>query len=225
MTDLKNNNKYDKLNRVVNKDPDIKEYSPMDPPDAYSPPVLDSVNYEDYSPLIQKLLIEHKTCLKELDAFENILNGFQENGLTNNKEFNDGLRVFFTFFDNNISLHNLKEDKILFPLLHERLLINAEHSSGEFPKTAVDMLEDDHLKLMQLASVTFNLFGLSSRLPDISSRAITLDTSIEQGKAMIELLRLHIFREDNVVFPLAHKYILQSEFEDMLERFNHYNHY
>jgi len=223
MSDIKNLNESEPLKRFAVKESGA-EFSPMNPPDAYSPPVLDKVNYEDYHPLIQKFLDEHKKCLKESESFENILNGFQNNGLTNNKEFNDGLRVFFTFFDNNISLHNLKEEKILFPLLQERLLINGEHGSGDFPKTAVDMLEDDHVKMMQLASVTFNLLGLASRLPDIKSRAITLDASIEQGKAMVELLRLHIFREDNVVFPLSHKYISLSEFDKMMESLSKYDH-
>lgn len=221
MHDLKKLKEIDIINRVAEKE-SAEEFSPMNPPNAYSPPVLDTVNYEDYHPLIQKFLDEHKECLRELDDFENLLNSFQKNGLTNNKKFNDGLRVFFTFFDNNISLHNRKEEKTLFPLLQVKLLANGEHGNGEFPKTAVDMMEDDHIKLMQLASITFNFFGLSSRLPDIKSRGIALDASIEQGKAMVELLRLHIFREDNVVFPLSHKYIENAEFELIIKYLTRY---
>ena len=42
-----------------------------------------------------------------------------------------------------------------------------------------------------------------------------LDAAIEQGKALVELLKLHIFREDNVVLPMAHKYISQEEFDQI----------
>lgn len=77
------------------------------------------------------------------------------------------------------------------------------------------MLEDDHIKMMQSASVTFNLMGLASRLPDPKSRAITIDAAVEQGKSLIELIRLHIFREDNILFPLADKYINAEEFAGM----------
>ncbi len=217
----------DHIKRFVEKESD-EELSPMNPPDAYSPPTLESVNYEDYHPLIQKFLDEHKIGLKALEKFENVLSKFQNEGLTSNKEFNEGLKDFFTFFDNKVTIHNLKEEKILFPLLQERLLVNGEHSSAssnEIPKTVIDMLEDDHIKMIQLASVTFNFLGLASRLPDPKSRAITLDASLEQGKRLIELLRLHIFREDNVVFPLSHKYIKKEEFDLMDSKVTMYDHY
>lgn len=217
----------DPIKRFVEKETET-EYSPMNPPDAYAPPALEQIAYEDYHLFIRKFLDEHKVCLNELMSFEDVLSGFQTEGLDRKLSINEGLKKFFTFLDNNIAIHNIKEDKILFPLLHERLMVNGEHSSvsgAETPKTAVDMLEDDHIKVMQSASVTFNLFGLASRLPDAKSRAITLDTAIEQGKSLIELIRLHIFREDNIVFPLAHKYISNEEFDVMVTKLSRYNNY
>ena len=77
------------------------------------------------------------------------------------------------------------------------------------------MLENDHIKTMQLVTLTFTLLGLSSRITDTSSRAVLIDTAIEQGNSLIELLRLHIFREDNVVFALANKYLTHEEFLEM----------
>ncbi|NIT60223.1 MAG: hypothetical protein GWN00_29655 [Aliifodinibius sp.] len=66
---------------------------------------------------------------------------------------------------------------------------------------------------------------MASRLPDASSRTLVLDAALEQGKTIVELLRLHIFREDNVVFPLAVKYLSNDELkmmEKLLPKFNHY---
>ncbi len=77
------------------------------------------------------------------------------------------------------------------------------------------MLEDDHIKLMQLAAVTFNFLGLAARLPDPASRAIVLDAAVEQGKSLVEILRLHIFREDKVVFSSAAELITSKEFQEM----------
>lgn len=207
----------DQIKRFVDKDSE-DELSPMNPPDPYSPPSLETVNFEDYHTFIKKLVNEHKVCLKAIEDFENVLGDFQNKGMIPDKDFNEGLRLFFTFFDNKITLHNQKEEKFLFPLLQARLLENGEHSTadnGESVKTAIDMLEDDHIKMMQSASVTFNILGLASRLPDPKSRAITLDTAVEQGKSLIELIRLHIFREDNILFPLAQKYIKKEEFDEM----------
>lgn len=228
---VKINNEYqlkaDQIKRFVEKDSE-EVLSPLNPPDAYAPPFLEQIAYKEYHLFIQKFIDEHTVCLKKLMSFEEVLSSFQTQGLYGKTSINEGLKQFFTFLDNNIAIHNIKEEKILFPLLHERLIINGEHSivSGtESPKTVVDMLEDDHIKIMQSASVTFNLFGLASRLPDAKSRAITLDTAIEQGKSLIELIRLHIFREDNVVFPLAHKFISHEEFDLLETQISRYNNY
>ena len=48
--------------------------------------------------------------------------------------------------------------------------------------------------------MSFNLFGLITRIPDQSSGMVILDLAIEQSKALVEMLKLNIFREDNVVF-------------------------
>ena len=79
-------------------------------------------------------------------------------------------------------------------------------------------MEDEHAKAMQLAAVVVNFLGLVFRLPDERSGMIVLDAALEQGKNLIELLRLHVFREDNVVFPLAHQLISIAEFDEMHSR-------
>ena len=82
----------------------------------------------------------------------------------------------------------------------------------------MDILEDDHAKVIQLAAVTFNFLALAARLPDPASRAVVLDAGVEQGKALIEMLRLHMFREDNVVFSLAARNLDDSEHDSMAKR-------
>jgi hemerythrin-like domain-containing protein len=225
MLDIEKLQTTDPLKRMVEKQSEQEEFSPMDPPDAYSPPGGEAIPYEKMPPFLQKLMDEHNAGLKELDAFEKVLMQLQKQGLKPDKQVDAGLRRFFSFLDEHILPHNLKEEKILFPLLQKRLLEKGEHSQGQYPKTAVDMLEDDHIKLTQLAAVTFNFLGLAARLPDAASRAITLDAALEQGKALVELLRLHIFREDNVVFSLAVKHFTQDEFkvmEKQLAKFGQY---
>jgi len=208
-------NESDKVTRQPEKD--VQEgLSPMDPPDSYMPPASESVPYVEMHPFLQKLIDEHKDFSKELDNFEETLIYIQKNGIA--KETNGKLRNFFKFVDDHSIPHHQKEEKILFPLLAERLIEKGEHSKGPSPSTAVDMLEDDHIKSVQLAATVFNLFALSGRLPDHDSRLVVLDTALQQGKALAELLRLHIFREDFIVFPLAHKYISKNEFDEMKEK-------
>ena len=78
------------------------------------------------------------------------------------------------------------------------------------------MMEADHVSVLQLASVVFTLFGLSVRLPDKNSRLVVLDMAIEQGKSLVETLKLHVFREEHIVFPLAQKYLSHEELDHMM---------
>ncbi|MBS1750239.1 MAG: hemerythrin domain-containing protein [Bacteroidetes bacterium] len=214
MNNIFENNGYQKtdyIKRFVEKDtsPD-PVYSPMDPPDAYKPPAMDTVPYDELHPALQYFMEEHKTTLKKIDDLEATLIQIKKEGI--NKERNKRLGNFFTFLDDKIVLHNLKEERVLFPIIHDRMIDNGEHGIGPVPDTAVDILENDHIKMMELATLTFSLMGIASRLTDPVSNAVLIDTAIEQGLALVELLRLHIFREDNVVFPLAHKYLTSADF-------------
>lgn len=213
---LKDLQKRDPIKRLVEKQTEQEEFSPMDPPDAYAPPNKEEIPYEDMHPFLQKLIDEHKSCINELDAFEEVLLKIQQESMK--PEFNAPMAAFFEYLDNSLVSHHLTEEKILFPVLQRKLLDSGQHSNGPEATTSVDMLEDDHIKLMQLSAVTFNFFGLAGRLPDPASRSIVLDAAIEQGKVLIEMLRLHIFREENVVFIQAQKNINEQEFNEMLQQ-------
>ncbi|HWR34137.1 MAG TPA: hemerythrin domain-containing protein, partial [Chitinophagaceae bacterium] len=175
----------DYIKRNAEKDTDGKpEYSPMDPPDAYKPPGIQPVPYDKLAPFLRHFADEHKIILAELEKFESALIEIRKEGI--NKGLNKMLSEFFQFLDEKIVMHHLKEERVLFPLLHDRLLEKGEHAPGPVPETAVDMLENDHIKTMQLATLSFSLMGISSRLTDAASRAILIDMAVEQGNALIE---------------------------------------
>jgi len=210
--DLKNLNKQDPLKRMVERQEETEEFSPMDPPDAFQPPTLDEVKYEDMHPLIQSLMDEHKACNSVISEFENVLNSLHSNGFS--KATLDGINDFFQFFDDSIIVHNRKEDDTIFADLNIILHEKEEFSTGT-EKTVVDLMEDDHTKMLQLAAISFNLFGLVTRIPDEASGMVILDLAVEQTKALIEMLKLHIFREDNVVFPIANNYLTVEALDGM----------
>ena len=216
--DKKTLQKIDPINRVAESQTDLAENSPMDPPDAYSPPAVDEIPYESMPKFLQVLMDDHKAFKTALEAFEETLSHIRDKSLEPGRSINERLGDFFSLLDDRIVVHDQIEEKILFPVLHERLIEKGEHSKGEVARTAVDMLEDDHSKVMQMAAVTFNFMGLAGRLEDAHSRAIVLDAALEQGTALIELMRLHIFREDTIVFGLAVKHCLPEELEAMEQR-------
>ena len=215
MIELKVVNNTDPLKRTAAKQNIEEEYSPMNPPDAFAPPNLEKVDYRDMHPFLQELMDEHRTATERLKAFEDTLWDMQKTGI-DRKTFTQ-LGDFFEFFDLSITKHNQKEEKTIFPFLHRKLKEIGEHSNGSDRVTAIDMMEDDHIKVLQLAAVVFNFFGIAMNLPDPKSRLIVLDVAIDQGKELIELLRLHIFREDNIVFALANRHLTLTELNNFMD--------
>jgi iron-sulfur cluster repair protein YtfE (RIC family) len=187
--------------------------SPMDPPDAYAPPSITPVAVEDMHPFLQRLVAEHLQFQNEVNTFEDTILSIQKDGYT--KAADGRLRHFLNFLDEEFIAHNRREEAALFPLLRLRLLAAGEHGSGDEPQTPVDLMQDEHIKAVQLAAVILNFLGLAFRFPDERTRLTILDAALEQGKFLVELLRLHVFREDNVVFPLAQQLITSAEFDRM----------
>jgi hemerythrin-like domain-containing protein len=71
-----------------------------------------------------------------------------------------------------------------------------------------------------LGALTFNLLGLAPRFRDEQSKMFTYDVAFNNGKELIELIRLHVFREDNTMFPLAQKYISAQQFDEIIKEMN-----
>ncbi|MCH8326637.1 MAG: hemerythrin domain-containing protein [Bacteroidetes bacterium] len=208
-------NTDDQIKRFVEKDTDIEEMSPMDPPEAFAPSTVEPVAYEDMHPLLQKLMDEHKVFVKVLDNFESALTEWKQNKWIFNDSINKNFKELFSFLDNNTPEHNKKEEKQLFPLLHKKLLETGEHSTDKTPKTGVDIMESEHIQIAQLGALCLNFLGLGSRMQDKTSKELTFEYAYTQGKEIVEIMRLHIYREDETLFPLAMKLITKEEFENL----------
>lgn len=205
----------DPVKRIVEKDISSEELSPFDPPDAYNPQNIEPVAYEKMHPFLQKLVDEHKAFTKVLNTFEEALLNWRENHWIFTDEIDAGLKQFFAFFDEKVPLHNQKEEKKLFPLLHKKLIESGEHNSNDPSFTGINLMEDEHIKVAQAAAIVFNFLGLGSRLPDLQSREITYKAAFDQGMAIIETMKLHIFREENILFPQAMQYFNEQEFSKL----------
>ena len=218
--DVGEKGKNDPIHRIVEKGIEKgDESSPMDPPESYDPNyAITDVDLENMSDSLKSLINEHKEVISELENFEASLIAFKAEGFRMTKEINDSFAAFFSFFDNDILVHNRKEERHLFPILHQRLIESGEHSKEAIPKTSVDLMEDDHVKFIQLASLTFNILGLAVRLPDKHSRMLTYDVAYNTGIELVELLKLHIYREDNILFPLAQKLLTKAELSRIEEK-------
>ena len=203
----------DPIIRNAEKD-DIEELSPMDPPDGFDPKRAVDTEHKNLHHKLQTLSEEHTGVIEKCDEFEKALNDFKEGGFYITKEINNVFNSFFVYFDEHILPHNRKEERGLFPILHQRMLETGEHSEGDNPHTPVDLMEDEHVKFIQLATLSFNFLGLAMRLKDHESRVMILDIAYNNGKELVETIRLHIFREDNTIFPLAQKLLTEKELNE-----------
>lgn len=190
--------------------------SPMDPHEEEGRLTMKK---EDASDVIKRLMAEHQVVLKVIEEFEKGIVAYKMNGYKLTDEINESFSKFFKCLDDDLLPHNRREEKTLFPVLNKKLLLAGEHSQGKNPITAIDVMEDDHTKFIQLGALSFNLLGLSTRLVDDRSRFFVLDTAYDTSRELVELIKLHIFREDETLFPLAQKYLSEEElliaFEEM----------
>ena len=155
--EFKSNKDY--IKKFVNKQSE-EELSPMDPPDAYDPQNIESIPYEQLDPFIQKLVDEHKVFSNILLSFEEALINWRSDKWIFNKDIDEKFKNFFTYIDENVPEHNMKEENLLFPLLHKRLVETGEHNAKDSSITGINIMEDEHIKVAQAAAIVFNFLGL-----------------------------------------------------------------
>ncbi len=186
------------------------EMSPFSPPSAYDAPKEEEVAYEDMHPFLQQLIDEHKEYSKKLEMFEETIMMIEGGRI--DKEIDARLREFFAYIDKEVIPHNREEEKALFPAISKSMLKEGRYSKGGDEKfNVIDVLEDEHVKIIQMVSVTFNIFALFVRIPDERSRIMILDVALNQAKELLELLKLHIYREDTIIFSYANRHLSMDE--------------
>ena len=205
----------DHINRFVDNQLEEPIVSPMDPPQAFTPTTLEKISYEQLPVFLKKLIDEHRLFEDFINRFEAALIAFKKKDWVFDDSLSNTFKEFFLFMDDQLIPHHEREEKFLFPLLHKRLMASGEHSPAPHPQTPVDVMEDDHIKTVQTSCLVFNLLGIATRLPDARSRALVFEYAFQQGRDLVERLRLHIYKEDEVVFQLAGRLITAQEFSDL----------
>lgn len=212
-------NAVDPLTKQAERGIEHEGMSPMDPPEAYAPPGLDGVALADLHPFLRNLGDEHVQFSKELDTIEEVIQSVQVNGFS--MAADRAIMTFLEALDRDFVPHSQEEELALFPLLNERLIADGEHSKGATMTTAVDVMRDEHLKAVQLAAVILNFIRIASVLPDEESALIVVNAALREVTNLVELLRLHMFREDNIVFASANRLISTAALDTMAANGRH----
>lgn len=139
------------------------------------------------------LSLEHQAVLKQLEVFENALQNSDE----------EGIRGTLRFFDERIVLHRRKEEEVLFPVVGGH--IGLEH--GPIPC----MLDEHQMEKQRIEQIREAL----NRWPDSHAK----EGIRAAGYAILDLLRAHISKEDNILFPLSEEVMTPEEKVDVHQRF------
>lgn len=193
------------------------QHSPMSPPEAHSPPCNVKVNYQDMHPFLKQFIDEHNELKAKMDSFQVVLRDLSLNqnviGTTDKT-----IKTFFHEFMKEFTLHNQREEKILFPVLGQRFLQIGEHSRTNNPITPIDVMEDEHKEAFKVVTECVCIWDLVQKVFDPPSQAILIRTFIRKSNTLLEMMRLHIYREDDIVFSLAQRHLTAEELDGMLNR-------
>ncbi len=189
------------------------ELSPMDPPDPYAPPGLEIDSTGPRHAFLRVLSEEHEAFLTELKTVEDALHAVKETGFR--EETYRALVHFLGVLDGDFVKHSRREETVLFPLLRERLIVDGEHSKTDDPITSAELMANEHLKAHRSGAVILRFLDIAVRLPDEHSRQTLVRAALREALDLVELLRLHMFREDNIVFASAERLLSAAELDRM----------
>lgn len=211
---MKNVNHNDPITRQVEvSDKDRgSELSPMSPPEAYAPPNNIKIEYDDHHTALKCLIDDHVEIKKNILGFENVLTKLQKNSELS-IELNNDVLSFFNVFLQDFVAHNKKEEKYLFPILEKRFLEVGEHSKSKNPITPINVLEDEHTEATQLANEAHYVWILVFKVSDPATKRLLLKEFLLKSLKLVDQMRLHIFREDDIVFSLAQKHLTAQELD------------
>ena len=151
----------------------------------------------------QILRQEHEAILKMLDATEEVAGRLQANE-TVSPEILGGLLKFFRLFADRC--HHGNEEDLLFPLLEQK---GMPRDGG--PVGAMLLEHEQGRKLIQ---------QMSKAESDYSQGRVGAGPLwAEAASGYVELLRQHIFKENNILFVMAERMLSANEQELLSEAF------
>lgn len=192
------------------------DLSPMSPPEAHTPPSSVKVEYEQMHPYLKKLVDEHNDLKLVMGEFRKTVDHIGISRETTGR-VDKSVRNFFNIFMTDFLVHNREEEKVLFPVLAKRFLEIGEHSKAANPITPIDVLMSEHIEALQVAVEAKCTWELLQQVFDPPSQTILLGNFMRKTNTLLEMMKLHIFREDDIVFSLAQKHLTQEELDSLIK--------
>lgn len=151
----------------------------------------------------QVLRHEHEAVLKMLDASEEAARQFEAGGRVRPQVLVDLLEFFRVFAD---QCHHTKEEELLFPLLERKGIPREGGPVG----VMLSEHEEGRALIREMAEATESYQKGGEGAAARWSRA---------ARAYAQLLRAHIYKENNVLFVMAERILTPEEQSQLAESF------
>ena len=146
-------------------------------------------------------LKEHDTALVQLQILKRSASEINKNGFTK-KAFKQLLKAT-EFVDEEVRVHNGKEEKALFPVV-ERYV--------DGPTT---VLREDHVKMARIyKKLHYSIRVLKENHDDKVAR----QELSEAAEAIVQLMVNHIHKENEILFPLVKRFLTKEELRKVARR-------
>jgi len=159
-----------------------------------------------YSDPFERLMAEHQHGLRELDKMLASSRELKSGGFSTDAF--EKLRDAVRFINEDIRAHNQNEEEALFPAMEEKI----------GPSGPTGVMRSEHLQLWSALDKLEN--KLTELLTD-TGNAAHISRVAELSAFIHDLLKNHIFKEDNILYPMAKQMLTPEEILEVSERMIH----
>jgi hemerythrin-like domain-containing protein len=172
----------------------LTETTPMTAPDN-APSHIHPLLQPSGKTVAQIVTQEHGVILLALNALEELIDDVEAGDTPDRAYFEKAVEFLRTFAARG---HHGKEEDVLFKAMLEEM---------DYPKNVapVAVLSTEHVKTRELIRGFAEAAAALDRDPTAPHRLI------ENGRGYLKLLRLHINREDRVVFPMVEQFMDEAD--------------
>ncbi len=150
---------------------------------------------------IAQLLQEHNDALLQLKNLNRAVQAFSQDGYST-KQFR-AIKAALKFIEEEVSVHNLKEEKALFPVLER------------YVEGPTKLMKQDHRRLkkgfyrlseaIHAVNVSRDSFSAIRRLRDVANEVVQSFVN-------------HIHKENYILFPLVQRFLSRDELREIARK-------
>jgi hemerythrin-like domain-containing protein len=149
---------------------------------------------------IELLRKEHGEGLKHLERLGNAADSIKANGFS--VEAFEEIVNAVRWMNTDVRRHTDREEKYLFPLI--------ERHSSNLP----ELMRGEH---RELGTAFTQLLDIVREIEEGRVRGSSIYEVVQLSYLIVDLMRIHINRENQFLFPLAKKLLSSSEYEALTE--------